>query len=45
MTNIWVAIQEHCLKIIHHYRIKIPIIKSPDIELLCYIKNVDLCIV
>ena len=44
MTNIWVAIQEHYLKIIHYYRIKIPIIESPDIELLCYIKDVDLCI-
>jgi len=32
------------LKIIHHYRIQVPIIESPDIELLCYIKDVDLCI-
>jgi len=44
MTNIWVAIQEHCLKIIHHYRIQVPIIESSDIELLCCIKDVDLCI-
>jgi len=39
-----VAIQEHCLKIIHHHRIQVSVIKSPDIELLCCIKNVDLCI-
>jgi len=39
-----VAIQEHCLKIIHHHRIQVPIIESSDIELLCCIKDVDLCI-
>jgi len=44
MTNIWVAIQEHCLKIIYYYRIQVPIIESSDIELLCCIKDVDLCI-
>jgi len=44
MTNIWVAIQEHCLKIIHHHRIHVSITESPDIELLCCIKDVDLCI-
>ena len=44
MTNIWVVIQEHCLKIIHHYRIQVPITESSDIELLCCIKDVDLCI-
>ena len=44
MTNIWVVIQEHCLKIIYYHRIKIPIIESPDIKLLCCIKDVDLCI-
>jgi len=32
------------LKIIHHYRIQVSIIESPDIELLCCIKDVDLCI-
>jgi len=44
MTNIWVAIQKHCLKIIYHHRIQVPIIESPDIELLCCIKDIDLCI-
>jgi len=44
MTNIWVAIQEHCLKIIHHYRIKVSIIESPNIKLLCCIKDLDLYI-
>ena len=44
MTNIWVVIQEHCLKIIHYHRIKVSIIESPDIELLCCIKNIDLYI-
>jgi len=44
MTNIWVVIQKHCLKIIYHHRIQIPIIESPDIELLCCIKDIDLCI-
>jgi len=44
MTNIWVVIQEHCLKIIYYYRIKVSVIESPDIELLCCIKNIDLCI-
>jgi len=37
-----VAIQEYCLKIIHYYRIKIPIIESLDIELLYYIKDINL---
>jgi len=32
------------LKIIHHHRIQVPIIESPDIELLCCIKDIDLCI-
>jgi len=36
------AIQEYCLKIIYYYRIKIPIIESSDIELLYYIKDIDL---
>jgi len=44
MTNIWVAIQKHYLKIIHHHRIQVPIIEFPDIELLCCIKDIDLCI-
>jgi len=44
MTNIWVVIQEHCLKIIYYHRIKVSVIESPDIELLCCIKNIDLCI-
>ena len=44
MTNIWVAIQEHCLKIIHHHRIQVSVIESPNIELLYYIKDIDLCI-
>jgi len=44
MTNIWVAIQKYCLKIIYHHRIQVSIIESPDIELLCYIKDIDLCI-
>jgi len=44
ITNIWMAIQEHCLKIIHHHRIQVSVIESPDIELLCYIKDIDLCI-
>ena len=44
MTNIWVAIQKHCLKIIYHHRIQVSIIESPDIELLCYIQDIDLCI-
>jgi len=35
------AIQEYCLKIIYYYRIKIPIIESPDIELLYYIKDIE----
>jgi len=39
-----VAIQEHCLKIIHYYRIQVMIIGPPDIELLCCIKDIDLCI-
>jgi len=42
MTNIWVVIQEHCLKIIHHYRIQVIIVGLPDIELLCCIKDIDL---
>jgi len=44
MTNIWVAIQEHCLKIIYHHRIQVSVIESPNIELLYYIKDIDLCI-
>jgi len=32
------------LKIIHHHRIQVPIIGSPDIELLCCIRDIDLCI-
>jgi len=44
MTNIWMAIQKHCLKIIHHHRIQVLIIESPNIELLCCIKDIDLCI-
>ena len=39
---IWVVIQEHGLKIIHYYRIQVIIVSSPDIELLCCIKNIDL---
>jgi len=44
ITNIWVAIQEHCLKIIHHHRIQVSVIESSNIELLYYIKDIDLCI-
>jgi len=32
------------LKIIHHYRIQVIIVGPPDIELLCCIKDIDLCI-
>ena len=42
MTNIWVVIQEHCLKIIHHYRIQVIIVGPPNIELFYCIKNIDL---
>ena len=44
LTNIWITIQEHCLKIVHHYRIQVIVVGSFDIELLYCIKNINLCI-
>jgi len=36
------TIYEHCLKIVHYYRIQVIIVGPPDIELLCCIKDIDL---
>jgi len=41
-SNIRITVQEHCLKIVHYYRIQVIVVGSPDIELLCCIKNIDL---
>jgi len=43
-ANIWMTIQKHCLNIVYYYRIQIIVVGSPDIELFCYVKNIDLCI-
>jgi len=44
LTNIRITIKKHCLKIIHYYRIQVIVVGPSDIELLCCIKNIDLCI-
>jgi len=36
------TIQKHCLNIVYYYRIQIIVVGSPDIELLCCVKNIDL---
>ena len=41
-ANIQITIQKYCLNIVHYYRIQIIVVGSPDIELLCYIKDIDL---
>ena len=41
-ANIWMTIQKHCLNIVYYYRIQIIVVGSPDIELFCYVKNIDL---
>ena len=43
-TNIRITIEEHCLKIIHYHRIQVIVVGPSDIELLCCIKDIDLCI-
>ena len=37
-------VQEHCLNVIHYYRIKIFIIVLSDIQLFCCVQDIDLCI-
>jgi len=43
-TNIRITVEKHCLKIIHYHRIQVIVVGSPNIELLYYIKDIDLCI-
>ena len=37
-------VQEHCLNVIYYYRIKIFVIVPSDIQLFCYVQDIDLCI-
>jgi len=36
------TIQKHCLNIVYYYRIQIIVVGSSNIELLYYIKDIDL---
>ena len=42
LANIWMTIQKYYLNIVYYYRIQIIVVGSPDIELLCYVKNINL---
>ena len=44
VTNIWVTVWKHHLKIVHYHRIQVIVVGSSDIELLYYVKDIDLCI-